>query len=98
LELIINNIIIYYLLLEMETPQKTKQNPIGLPVINNRNGLGAPGAMPVTPVNKTKPVNQTGLTPQKMLLSILGGKRRKTNARRKARSLKHRNNKSTRRR
>lgn len=81
----------------METP--VKQNPIGLPV-NNGVGLGAPGEMPVpaTP-NKQKPVNQTGLTPQKMLLGLLGGKRRKTNARkRKARSLKRRNNKSTRRR
>lgn len=80
----------------METP--VKQNPIGLPV-NNGIDLGAPGEKPVpaTP-NKQKPVKQTGLTPQKMILGLLGGRRRKTNARRKARSLKRRNNKSTRRR
>lgn len=81
----------------METPEKSKQNPIGLPK-NNGVDLGAPGEMPVTPANKTKPVNQTSLTPQKILFGLLGGKRRKTNARRKARSLKRRNNKSTRRR
>jgi hypothetical protein len=73
-----------------------KQNPLGLPR-NNNTGLGAPGEMPSIPAKKINPAKESGLAPP-LLLGLLGGKRRKTNARRKARSLKRRNNKSTRRR
>jgi hypothetical protein len=75
----------------MSTPIK---NPLGFPP-NNGIELLAPGQMPATPTNKTKPVEKS---PESLLKGLFGGKRRKTNARRRnARSLKRRNNKPTRR-